>query len=419
MKLIKNYIQGFLQRKGSYIFFATVGSRVLSFLASWLALQFIENKELGVVLFAYSIVAFLIPIGGFGLHQSLIRYGALLTSKTEKNSLFVYVFKKGILVSILLISILIIVAHYIPFQFQKTAYYLTLLSLLILPTFVFEIIRTQFRLNHNNKLFAYTEITHSAILVICVCILSFLYKEIGYIIALVSTPLFACLLFLKYLNIDFSVKEKKSIVDFSFWKYGFYAGLTSVVTNLLFIIDILLIGKLLSNSEMVTIYKYLTLIPFSVLLLPRVFIATDFVTFTKNINDKKYIFKYIKSYLLLFSIVSICMCIFFCLFSKEVLILFDKSFMQYTDSFVILIFGICGILIFRNLFGNLLCSIGKIEINYYIISIALVINVLSNYYLIPIYGIKGAAITSATLMWFTGIFSCIWFLYLYHKMFKQ
>jgi O-antigen/teichoic acid export membrane protein len=77
--------------------------------------------------------------------------------------------------------------------------------------------------------------------------------------------------------------------------------------------------------------------------------------------------------------------------------------------------GIVGIYIFRGLFGNLLSSIGKIELNYYIISIAIVINVISNYYLIPLYGIKGAAITSAILMWFTGILSWLSFLYFFRK----
>jgi O-antigen/teichoic acid export membrane protein len=67
------------------------------------------------------------------------------------------------------------------------------------------------------------------------------------------------------------------------------------------------------------------------------------------------------------------------------------------------------------LFGNLLSSIGKIELNYYIISIAIVINIISNYYLIPLYGIKGAAITSAILMWFTGILSWLSFLYFFRK----
>ncbi len=415
MTLLKDYIQNFLSRAGSYILFATICSRILSFVASWLALQFIENKELGVVLFAYSIVAFLTPIGGFGLHQSLIRYGALLKSKPEKDSLFVYVLKKGILASILLISIIIIIAHCIPFQFQKTTYYLTLLSFLIIPSFVFEIIRAQFRLNHNNKLFAYAEITHSIILVVSVYILSYLYTEVGYIIALISTPLFTSLFFIKQLKIRFSAKEKLSIINFSFWKYGFYASLSNVITQLLFIVDLLLIGFLLNDAEMVTNYRYISLIPFSLLFLPRVFIAADFVSFTEKIFNTNYIKNYIKGYTFLFLIVSILICTFCSIFSHQILNIIDVRFTQYSETFIILIWGVSGIFIFRGLYGNLLSSIGKATINYYIALFALILNVVSNYFLIPKYGIMGAAITTAGLMWLTGLISLISFWFFYKK----
>jgi O-antigen/teichoic acid export membrane protein len=71
------------------------------------------------------------------------------------------------------------------------------------------------------------------------------------------------------------------------------------------------------------------------------------------------------------------------------------------------------------LYGNLLSSIGKAHINYYIASFALIINVTANFYLIPKYGLKGAAITTATLMWITGIISLVWFLILYKKLLSQ
>ena len=97
MKLINDYIQNFLKRAGGYILIATIISRFSSFLASWFAIQFIPHKELGVVLFSYNIILFVIPFADFGLHQSLIRYGALLKNEKEKNSLFVYVFQNYLL----------------------------------------------------------------------------------------------------------------------------------------------------------------------------------------------------------------------------------------------------------------------------------------------------------------------------------
>lgn len=416
MKKIKNYIQGFISRSGSYVITATLFARVFSFLASWLALKLISNEDLGVVLFAYNIILFLIPISGFGLNQSLIRYGALLKSKDKKNSLFLYVLNKGVLASLLIIALIILSSFFISFKFENTQLYVVILSFVILPSFIFEIIRAQFRLQHDNKSFAYTEFAHSLILLLSVSILSFFLQEIGYTIALLATPLLTSLLFINKLNIDFSSKIKLTITNFSFWKYGFFASLSNVLTQLLFVIDILLIGYLLVDEEMITNYRYISLIPFSLLFLPRVFIATDFVAFTEKIYDKNYIVNYIKSYMLFFFMISCILLLFSFLFAEQILTIFDNNFTQFVDTFLILIFGIVGVYLFRGLFGNLLSSIGKAHVNYYIASLALIINIVTNYYLIPKYGIKGAAITSAFLMWLTGIISLILFWSLYKKL---
>ncbi|WP_397447332.1 polysaccharide biosynthesis C-terminal domain-containing protein [Polaribacter sp. R77954] len=416
MQLIKKYILNFLGRSGSYVFGATIFARLFSFIASLVALKLIDNTELGVVLFAYNIIVFLIPISGFGLHQSLIRYGALLKLKKEKNGLFIYVLKKGILASLIIITLIICASFFIKFKFEGTQLYVIVLSFIILPSFIFEVIRAQFRLQHNNKFFAYTEFSNSTILLLSVFVLSYFFKEIGYTIALLITPLITSFLFIKKLNIDFSSQFKIPFKTTSFWKYGFFTSLSNVVTQLLFVIDILLIGYLQEDAEMITNYRYISLIPFSLLFLPRVFIATDFVAFTEKIYDKVYIYNYVKSYMLFFFLISILIILVSYFFSETILTILDDSFIPFADTFFILMLGIVGIYIFRGLYGNLLSSIGKAEINYYIASVALVLNLISNYYLIPKYGIKGAAITTSILMWFTGVISMIWFWYLYKKM---
>ncbi|MDG1527741.1 MAG: polysaccharide biosynthesis C-terminal domain-containing protein [Polaribacter sp.] len=421
MSLLKTYIQNFISRSGNYILSASIISRILSFFASWIALQLIPNKELGIVLFAYNIILFIIPIGGFGLHQSLLRFGSLLKTSEEKNSLFRYTFFKGIWVTFILIFIIIIVSLFIDFQFENTKYYLAFLSITLIPTYIFELIKIQFRLHHKNKLFAFTEIVFTSVLTISVLVLSYYFKENGYAIAIVLTPTITILFFIKKFKSDLFFNRKLTMINREFWKYGFFASLSNVVTQLLFVIDILLIGFLLNDAEMVTNYKYISLIPLSLLFLPRAFINADFVAFTENIYDKKYIIKYIKSYLLLFTILSIAFCILFGFFSNFILKLFDADFIQFKTSFLILIIGVSGILIFRGLFGNLLSSIGKAHINFYITFTALIINFFSNYYLIPKYGLKGAAITSASLMWFTGILSAIifWKFYNHHFLSKK
>ena len=397
------------------MFFASLFSKLLSLLASWIALQFIDNTALGIVLFSYNIILFLLPISGLGLSQSLIRFSALSNDAEDRNSIFLYVLKYGLLSSIGMILLVIISSLFITFDFKDGHFYMIFLSFLIIPNFLLEIIKAQLRLNHDNKNFAYSDFLYSIIFLLSITVLTYYLKEIGYIIALLITPLLTSLFFIEKLKVN--VKKIKRIpeLNFEFWKYGFFASLSNVITQLLFVIDILLIGYLIKDPEMITNYRYISLIPFSLLFLPRVFINTDFVTFTEKIYDKNYILEYIKSYMLLFLIISVSLIIGSYFFGSLVLRLLDDSFAIYGSIFFILMVGISGILIFRGLFGNLLSSIGKANINYYIASGALLFNIISNYYLIPLYGIKGAAITSAILMWVTGVTSAICFKALYIK----
>tara|TARA_R110002073_G_scaffold293194_2_gene458790 strand:- start:68864 stop:70123 length:1260 start_codon:yes stop_codon:yes gene_type:complete len=414
MNLLVNYIKGFINRSGNYVALSTLISRFLSFLGAWIALQIIDSKELGVILFAFSIIQFIIPLGGFGLHQSLVRYGALLKTTDEKNQLFSFVIKKGVIASVTLIFLIIVAGYFIPFQFDQTYYYLIILSTAITTNFVFEVIKIQFRLNHQNKNFAKSEIVFSIIQVVLIFTLSYLFQGLGYVISLITAPLIASLLFMK--SFTFHKKVSLKIMNSSFWKYGFFASLSNVVTQLLFIVDILLIGYFLNNSELVTTYRYVSIIPFSLLFLPRIFMTTDFVSFTENIYDKKYINNYIKSYMSLFSILSIIILIVSFLFSLEILKVFQKGYEDYSTSFLILMIGVIGIYMTRGLFGNLLSSIGKAKLNYYIAISALALNIIGNSYTIPEYGLKGAAIITSTLMWLTGVASGILFKIHYRKL---
>lgn len=416
MSLLISYIQDFKNRAGNFVVLATIVSRLLSFLASWIALQLLDFKELGVMLFAYSIVQFIIPIGGFGLHQSLVRYGALVKTDEEKKELFSYVLQKGFLASLTLIFLIISVSSFINFTFSETYLYLNILSVTILTNYVFEIVKIYFRLKIENKKLAFLEGFHSLILVLLVFLLASRFGTIGYISAIIITPLLASFLYFKEIFPLMFKKAKLHLSSKAFWNYGFFAGMSNVVTQLLFIVDFLLIGILLSNANLVTDYRYVSIIPFSLLFLPRAIITTDFVSFTAKISDRKYIKTYIKNYTLLFLLISIIILLFGYLLSDILLNFFTPDFSKYNDSFLILLFGICGIYITRGLFGNLLSSIGKATVNFYIVSVALVLNIIGNYWLLPVYGIKGAAITTASIMWITGIASVIIFYFYYNKL---
>jgi O-antigen/teichoic acid export membrane protein len=421
LKNIKKLINGFLNRAGSWIFAATIIARISNFLVHLIVLYFIPKDRLGIVIYAYSFIAFLLPISGLGIQQSLVRYGALLQTKAEKQQLFQYVLHKGLKINIFFLLLLIPLSYWYPFKFEQARLYFLLLAFSLLTHFLFLLLKIYFRLFYMNKLYAQSEIIFAFLFLFLTVILSYFLKEIGYIIAIITTPLIVFLIYyFRYISIKWQSILKPNYVNRSFWRYGFFAGLAYVATILLFDIDNILIGNILKDPDKVTIYKYISLIPMSLLFLPRVLMTADFVYITENISDKKYILNYIKTYLLLFTIISILIFVFSVLFGKNLLFfLFGKEFVAFFTTFLTLIFGISGILIFRGLFGNLLSAIGKANLNFFIAIIAIVINIFSNKYFIPKYGILGASITSAILMWFTGVLSCILFFIYYRKMLKK
>ncbi len=416
MKDINNFMNGFFKRSGSFVFLASAISRVSSFLIHLIVLKLIAKDELGVVIYAFSFVSFLFPMAGIGIQQSLVRYGALLTNKEDKEALFIFTLKKGIIITVVLILIIIMLSNFINFKFNIAAFYFKLLSFSILTHFLLSVIKIQFRLQHKNKQFAYVEISYALLFLFTTPILSYYYQEIGYIISIIFTPFLIFLIFIKSLNINYKNNKKVlTFIDFSFWKYGFFAGLAYVTTLLLFEIDNILIGNLLINSKKITYYKYISLIPVSLLFFPRVLMATEFVYLTEKINDKTYINNFINNYYKIFISFSLIVFILSFLFIDIVLLIFGKDYLQYKTTFLTLIFGVSGVLIFRGLFGELLSAIGKAHTNFVIAIMAIGINIISNYYFIPKYGILGAAITSSIIMWFTGIMTFVLFKYYYSK----
>jgi hypothetical protein len=58
IKGVKDILKDFRHRSGLHILVATFIARIMSFFASWIALQLIEDTKLGLVIYAFTIISF-------------------------------------------------------------------------------------------------------------------------------------------------------------------------------------------------------------------------------------------------------------------------------------------------------------------------------------------------------------------------
>ena len=409
---IKIFIEGFLSRKGGYVFFASLAEKVAGFVLILIATNLLHKDEFGLITYANSILTFIIPFMGFGIHQALIRYGAISDSHQQKKLYFNTTLKKGLLFSSLLIIVLLIASKWITVNLEEAWLYLLLLSFQLISLFLLEHVKIYARLINLNKLYSKISVANSIFLVLSSLIFTYFYDGKGYVLALVLVPLFVSIYFIFSLNLlSYNKKLVNNFKIVEFLNYGLFTSIGSVLAQLLYVVDIILIANILKNEALVAEYKVSSVLPFSLIFLPLVFFTTDFVKLARESkNNKDYIKNYYLNYLKVFGLISFLIPVLFYLFSDNLMAIFGKQYDYENNLMFIFSFGIVGALLFRIPLGNILSAVGWPKINAIIAFIILIINIISSYILIHKWGIIGAAYTTAFLMWFSGLLSLVAFI---------
>jgi len=406
------FLNDLKNRKGGYIFTAIVLSKLLGFFLSIFVIKTITTEDYGLVSYAYNIISFVAPFAGFGIFQSLGRYGPLQDSQQKKRQLFRFVLTKGILASILLTGIVLVFSGVLTSSLPDSHNHLMLISFLIISLFIFEVVKIYFRIHHINKLFAYLEMSNSIVLLISGIVLTYFYGGYGYLIALIISPLIIAIyvifkygLLTKIEKNDYTKDYKKSL-----WSYGIYTSLGGLTSQLIFSIDILTIGYLIHDPSQIAYYKAASLIPFALLFIPVGVMKTDLVKLTQNYQNKAFLKKYASNYLKLFFIISILTFVFLYFLSGFIMGLFGDEYVIAKDLVPVFAIGLVGAFLFRNPFGNIITCVGWAKTNTVISIVTLVLDIILNVVFVEQYGIIGAAYSTSILLWVAGIASYIAFL---------
>jgi len=413
---IRDFIQDFFKRKGAYIFSATIISKLLSFTLSIIIIRILSKNDYGNLMYAYTIISFIMPFMGGGIFQSFLKYAPIQQFMYERKNLFRYILISGTLVSLALSFLLIAISGFITTRIPEAQLYLILFSFLIVALFIFESVKNYLRIFFLNKAYAQLEIIQAVLVFIFGALLTWLIGAFGFIISLIIVPLFLSLYLIIKKQMLKTVDTFLNLSHKKLWYYGIYTSLGGLISALIFSVDIISIGNILKDASLVAQYKAISLIPFSLLFLPSAFIKTDFVKLVQKAKDFNYMKSYIINFMLVFLIISTAL-IVISYFSADIIIsyLLGNAYIGSTNLFYVLIFGIVGAFIFRVPFGNILVAIGWTKINTGISISTLFLDIILNYFWIHEYGIIGAAYATSLLLWLSGISTFFVFIFYLKK----
>ena len=403
------FVRIFFKRRGQDIFLSSVVEKVARLLMVIWITHVVPKDEVGLVVYAQTSLIFIIPFIGLGINQGFIRYGALSDSQSEKKNLFVIILRKGLSYSSIMMMIVIALSPWITKNMPEARLYLILLSFQFISLFLMESIKIYVRLLNLNRLYARINIVYSVVLLLAAMVFSLFKGALGYAVALSFTAFPLALYYIKRLKISVASPVSPLFDLKKFLQYGLVASLVNVLSQLLFAVDIILIGNVLPGSEeLIAQYKVSNIIPFSMLILGLVFVRAEYVRLTyMSKKDRGYLFRYYRNYLKVFFMFGLSMLVFFYFFSGDLLRLFGKSYAGGGELMFIFAVGVVGGLLFRVPMGSMLTAIGWVKLNALNSFVVFLLNVGLSYWAILHWGIRGAAFVTSGLMWISGLFSLV------------
>lgn len=412
-------LKSFKKRGGFHIFLSTIISKIIGMVVSLLVVRLISKNDYGIFSYALSFIKVLLPFAGLGLNHSFLRYGGLQETLEAKYALFKTLFYRGIIYSIIGVFILCLASPLIPFKIEGTRLIFCLLSVQIITTYMYDISNNYLRVLKLNKKYANSAIIFSVLYLAFNLMGTNVWGINGLITAKIITPLVTtCLIFISIKTCIKPLKKTK-IKSYEYEKYGFHVGIGSIASQLLYSLDLIMLGIFTVNSDAIAEYRVATIIPFSLLFIPKVLMQTDFVTIAEKYRDIDFLKRYSKKVSVLMCVVAVVLFIIGILFSKLLVIqLFGEQYRGASEILNVLLFGLIGAFSCRIPFGNILAAVGMSKQSAIIAYIILCVNVFLNILLIKKYGVVGAAISTSLVMWLSGIISLFVFKNYLNKLHK-
>ena len=404
MKGLIRFLQEFLKNKGLFVFSSILIEKIVGLINTIVVVRLISEEDFGLVTIIASLFSIFVTLNGFGAIQGVLRYGALEKEEVGKHALSRYFFKEGFKRQIILLVLFLLASLFYEIKYTSIWVIILFFAIRLIGYYIFSFIVTYNRIQNRNDRFAKLTIFIHLVGLALAIGLTYQFGLLGYLIGLALTP---------WLSLFFIPKDLLNKVSFrfehydikGFWSYSLNSAFAYFLSEILFMLDVFLIGLMLNENE-VAKYKLAIILPMNLKFISAIFIQTDFPKLVENSKDKSYLKFYITNYYKLFIPLSFLLLIVGFFIKDWILpFVFGKTYEENGWIFFMILFAVVCNMCFRNLYGNLLSAVGMAKKNTQIAIVSIFLMLVLGFILIPSYGLLGAAISLTITFVSMGLWS--------------
>jgi O-antigen/teichoic acid export membrane protein len=333
-------------------------------------------------------------MNGFGAASGVLQFVSRANDDITRLSYLKYSIILGIVFNCGLSVGIFLYANLIPLPIVGTKKILCLMAFFPIGRLYIDVFQAYLRATLQNQLLAKFAISTNLLLLVSNIVGIYYAGLMGFIVSTYISYALVILLstFIYKLPNVFRVRQIKLNLK-EFISYSMYVTLGNAFAQLLFILDILILGYVLKNPVTIGIYKVATVIPFAINFIPGVVSTFFYPYFAKNADNFLYV-KQLKHKLQRgMFIFSFATSIFLIILAKPIItIIFGDAYLDSVLAFQILAFGFWILATFRNINGNILAALGHAKFAMWQNVFVVTINIFLTYFMVRYWGIIGSAI---------------------------
>lgn len=400
---MKQAMKSVYQKGLWHILGANMINQIIAFFSNFIVIRVLSKSEFGIYSSAFNIYSFFALASGFGMESAglqLCSENYLQPERADSYARYSIIFGSGF--NIFLGIAICLSAFCFPFPIEGTNSVLALFLALPFLTSLFNFQQMYFRYNLLNAKYSVFSIANTSLILAGSVLGALLFKSQGMILGrefamLLSVAIGIC--FLKFpvkrilsaarLKID----EKRDAL-----KIALVSMLNISTGQMLYLLDVFLIGLLLTDEIVVASYKTATIIPNALLFIPSAIAVYIYPYFAQNKNDKIWVKRNFYTVLKYFAPVNAIISLGLVVLAPFIIrLLFGSQYLDGVPVFRLLSVSYFFSATFKKTVGNLLVTQRKLKVNFWVGITESVFNIVSNWILINLLGAIGAAITTLVI----------------------
>ena len=381
-------------------------NKACTFVGNVFVVRILTKAEYGTFGYADSIMAFIINFAGLGMTSGVLQFCSEQRDEREKLAYAKFGLNFGVLSSFILSVGCLVYGAFGSFSIHGSKLVFMVYSFYPVTYFLFSYYSVVFRYRKENKKYAFLTNINAVIYAVVEIIASYFVNEFGMVVALYLSTIIASMVGMRYMKKNMNPGEfrlnreqKLGII-----RYSSYSFLSYAMTNLLLVLDIFLIGTLIADPATLAVYKIAVTIPLTMMIVPNsivVFVYPYFAEHQKEYDWLKANFKKLIGNSIMVNFLISGSLVIFAPFIISTI--WGQAYMDAVTPFRILSLNYFVQGTFRFTTINIMNALNRVEVVLIANIAAVVIDLGLDLWLIPRYGMIGAAVATLSTVTITTL----------------